>query len=738
MRCYTALLLVTAKLAAARYELSTPNASPYSFAVTEGNRTVVSSIEILTSASDYNATPVSASSAAEVDIAAEFVSDTVAKIQINASSAYVGAAISGDSDALSYGVWEYPWHGKVSNENVTYEIKGLGEMEGINWCNARAPFYLTNAGYGVYIDTLAMGLFDFSSPDSTRFVFNTSSLTIYLILPTAPNDFKSILSQFASLSSYIFMPPDSAYGPIIYSDNWETDFHGTVSNAQENYYDVVDHLHAHRIRASAMFADRPYGTGNGSWGNFDFNRTAYPAPAADFIANLTARGFDFQVWVANRATPDTLLSNASIANDWLFSIDDAAIQGGLAGPALNLSIPAAYAFFAAQLTAFTDVGVRGFKIDRGEENEMPSWEQNVQMTLFEQLCHESMAAAYGTETSSSSSSLPFFSFARSAVDRARSVAAVWNGDAHANFTGLAASVASGVRAGLLGFAMWGSDTGGYVREVGYPVPSEEVWARWMAFAAFSPMYEIMLGTGATPWYAPYADGGPLVDVFAATAATHHALLPYVRSYVYGAHGGDGLPVVRALFLEEPADARAWGGGEGGAWVDSEYFFGAELLVAPFVAAGGEREVYFPGSGGCAYVEYFNKSDVFRGGETVKVALGLRDIPVYVRAGAIVPRGDVFRANDRWTEDWTPYLDIEVFPAWDVPRSVFEYFNKEKGEVVEVVMTVDEGRRQVKVEYGDVGFGGSVVFYLKGEVKKVDLVAAGGEAIVEGVSSLFEV
>ncbi|KAF4303866.1 Glycoside hydrolase family 31 [Botryosphaeria dothidea] len=725
MRCFPLLSLATTAASAAQYDISIPSLDPYNIKILWGNESVVESIAPLTGTHNYTASPISASDAGAISngsgtITSDFLSSTIAKIQINSSSAYVGAEIGASSEALRYGVWEYPWDGKVANENVTFEIKGVGEATGVNWCNARAPFFLTNAGYGMYIDTLAMGLFDFSDPASSRFVFNASSLTIYVILPTAPNDYKSILTQYAELSSYIFMPPDTAYGPIIFSDNWETDFHGDVSNAQENYYDVITHLFDNRIRASAFFADRPYGTGNGSWGNFDFNLTAYPTPA-EFIANLTDRGFDFQVWVANRATPDTLLWNASVANDWLFDFDYATLQGSLAGPALNLSIPEAYDFFSDHLQAFTDLGVKGYKIDRGEEEEMPVWEQNIQMALFEQLCHDTMAAAWGAGN--------FFSFARSAVDRARSHAAVWNGDSHANFTGLAYSVASGIRAGLLGFSMWGSDTGGYVREGGAPVPSEEVWARWMHLAAFSPLYELMLGTGATPWYAPYSPD--LVAVFRETADLHHRLLPYIRSYTYAAHT-TGLPVMRALFLEEPADKAAW------VHADDEYFFGGELLVAPIVEAGGERDVYFPGSNDTLYLEYFNKSAVFRGGETETVNLGVHDVPVYVRAGAIVPRGDVFRANDRWTEDWTPYLDIEVFPAWDLPKSQFQYFNKEKEVAVDIVLTVDKETKAAKVEYGDLGFSGSIIFYVKDGAKKVDIVAGGGEAAVDGIQSLFEI
>ncbi len=127
---------------------------------------------------------------------------------------------------------------------------------GINWSNARAPFFITNAGYGVYADTLAMGNFDFTIPGQAQFIFGTSSLTYYIILPTSPGDYKSIIEAYTGLSARIELPPDSGYGPTFWSDDFEQDFHGTVSNAQENYYDVINHLYYNGIRATSMFADR--------------------------------------------------------------------------------------------------------------------------------------------------------------------------------------------------------------------------------------------------------------------------------------------------------------------------------------------------------------------------------------------------------------------------------------------------------------------------------------------------
>jgi len=101
-----------------------------------------------------------------------------------------------------------------------------------------------------------MGSFDFSQPDLASFNFNTSSLTYYIILPKEEGDFKSLIKEYMGLSSKIEMPPDSGFGPTFWSDDFTQDFHGNVTNAQENYFDVINHLTEYHIRATDMFADR--------------------------------------------------------------------------------------------------------------------------------------------------------------------------------------------------------------------------------------------------------------------------------------------------------------------------------------------------------------------------------------------------------------------------------------------------------------------------------------------------
>jgi alpha-D-xyloside xylohydrolase len=337
------------------------------------------------------------------------------------------------------------------------------------------------------------------------------------------------------------------------------------------------------------------------------------------------------------------------------------------------------------------------------------------MSLFEKLTYELMVEKWGKGK--------FYNFARSVVDRSRRHTAVWNGDAHADWTGLRYSVASGIRAGLLGFSMWGSDTGGYNRGPQYNL-TEELWARWMHFSAFSPVYEIMVGTGNTPWYEPYSKG--LVDVLKITTDLHHKLGPFIKSHTYRATQ-DGVPLMRALFLEVAEDTK-------GHDIADEYFFGDEFLVAPIVSAGGRRSVYFPS--GTKYLEYFNKTQVYPGGGAQDVRHGLESGPVFVRAGAIVPTGDVYQGNNKWTKDWKPSLHVELYPSFDVRGSKFRYFNG-KAET-NITMLTDPVFGTVYVEWGDLGVDGQISLYSKSGVGNATIEAGKkGTATFESVESLFD-
>ena len=237
--------------------------SPYALTVSNGQQ-AIENTAILAGVTNTSATPITATKNGALQdnhgqITTSIISDQVAKVSIQTDYQFVGAQFASSESSKIYGVWEYPWNEQLTNNGIAFELKGTGDSQGVNWDNARAPFYFNNDGYGVYTDTLQMGSYDFTQPGSSQFIFNTSSLVYYIILPKSPGDMKSILTAYAELSNTIFMPPDSSYGPTVWSDDWTTDLFPGAQNSQQSYYDVVDHLYDYQIHATAFFADRPYG-----------------------------------------------------------------------------------------------------------------------------------------------------------------------------------------------------------------------------------------------------------------------------------------------------------------------------------------------------------------------------------------------------------------------------------------------------------------------------------------------
>lgn len=184
--------------------------------------------------------------------------------------------------------------------------------------------------------------------------------------------------------------------------------------------------------------------------------------------------------------------------------------------------------------------------------------------------------------------------------------------------------------------------------------------------------------------------------------------------------------MRALFLEHPQDPKVY-------TTTDSYAFGEEFLVAPIVNEEGTRDVYFPI--GSSYLEYFNKTEVYQGGTTHSVTLEWEYIPVYVREGSIVPTGDIYQGNQKWSK-WEPYLEIQVFPSYSVPVSQFEYYNAAKNVVVKITMVTNAKKHSVVITYGDLGIPATIVVFGKQGEVNAKLKARGGSVNLKEFHSLF--
>lgn len=590
-------------------------------------------------------------------------------------------------DEHYYGVWEQPETGELDNRGAERPCIGFGRVGDANFANARAPFYMTSAGYGVYVQTLEVPVFRFAVDGTSGFEVPGSAATYYVLYGPGYGD---ILLRRNALIEPAFLPPLWALDSFW----WRDDHHQGQSragagNAQELVLADAEAIAEHRIHAGAIWLDRPFGTGDHGWGNMDFDQS-FPDPAA-MVRRLDEKGLALLVWVTNRCS--ARLHEEGEHREFLFGDRD--------WPAADLRIPAAYEWFQEALDAFVQLGVRGYKIDRGHEGEMPEAVENTNVYLFTKLTTEGMRRKWGEDC---------FVFARNAYDNSRQYVAVWSGDPRASFGGLRVSVQHGLRSGLIGFPMWGSDVGGYIGN-----PSKELFARWLQFGAYSPFMEVLIGPGRTVWL-DYDD--ELVAIARDCAAEHHDLIPYTRSCLHEAIR-TGMPVMRALMLAHPDDPRV-----ANLW--DAYLYGPALLVAPVLEDKTRaRQVYLPEG---RWLER-DTDTVHAGPAEVEVAAPLERIPVFIREGAIVPRGDIVRSNNDWTPDWRPSLRIEVYPS---PRVAgrFEYFT---GSVAQPITCEAEADGAFAIAMGDLGVPGVLEIRCRG----VRSVARNGQELSAGGGYTFD-
>ncbi|MGH9563907.1 MAG: TIM-barrel domain-containing protein [Terracidiphilus sp.] len=170
------------------------------------------------------------------------------------------------------------------------------------------------------------------------------------------------------------------------------------------------------------------------------------------------------------------------------------------------------------------------------------------------------------------------------------------------------------------------DTGGFI---GHPDP--ENYARWMEFAAFVPIMRVhgQFNEHRQPWVygqQAEADAKAAIDL-------RYQMIPYMYAYERRAHD-TGVGIVRPLFWEFPEDAQHTAG------ITNEWMFGDSLLVSPIVHEGQEYcTIYLPPG---EWLDYF-RGERYEGGKNIVYTVDPHtwsDIPLFVRAGSIIPTEDV--------------------------------------------------------------------------------------------------
>jgi alpha-D-xyloside xylohydrolase len=247
----------------------------------------------------------------------------------------------------------------------------------------------------------------------------------------------------------------------------------------------------------------------------------------------------------------------------------------------------------------------------------------------------------------------------------RASAAVWSGDVAARWGNLRDQISAGVNLSMSGIPNWTHDIGGFSVEDRYsrqdPAALDEwreLQVRWFEFGAFSPLFR---SHGEFPLREIYELGKGDPKTYATLAAydrQRYRLLPYIYTLGADTWFHDGT-IMRGLVMDFAADRRTWR-------IDDEYMFGPAFLVAPVTEyKARSRKVYLPA--GASWYDW-RSGALHPGGQAIEAAAPLDELPLFVRAGSIVPTGPVRQfAADQPDAPVT----LLVYPGADGQFSLYE-------------------------------------------------------------------
>ncbi|EQB12825.1 glycoside hydrolase family 31 protein [Sphingobium lactosutens] len=246
-------------------------------------------------------------------------------------------------------------------------------------------------------------------------------------------------------------------------------------------------------------------------------------------------------------------------------------------------------------------------------------------------------------------------------------AAIWSGDVASRWFDLRAQISAGVNASMSGLPNWTHDIGGFALEDRYsaekPAAADldewrELNLRWFQFGAFSPLFR---SHGEFPYREIYEispEGSPMRSSMVWYDELRYRLMPYIYTLAADTYMRDGS-IIKAMAALYPQDVAARD-------INDEYMFGDAFLVAPVTQyRARSRHVYFPGQ---AIWYDFTTGQSYRGGTNAQVSAPFERMPVFVRAGAIIPMGPVTQYVN---EKRDAPLTLAIYPGADGEFSLYE-------------------------------------------------------------------
>jgi alpha-D-xyloside xylohydrolase len=525
------------------------------------------------------------------------------------------------------------------------------------------PFFLTDAGYGVFVNSPARVSFEVASEVVSAVQFSVPGERLEYLVIYGPTP-AEILRSYTALTGRPALPPRWSFG-LWLSTSFLTDYD------EPTVMGLADGMAEHDIPLSVLHFDC-YWMKPLQWCDFEWDRDAFPEPEA-MLERLGERGLRRSVWINPYIGQRSPLFAEAARNGYLVRRPDGSVwqwDMWVAGMGLvDFTHPAAREWFAGKVRGLLESGVDAVKTDFGER--IPTdvvWadgsDPGRMHNYYSHLYNRTVFAAVEAHRGAGEAVL----FARSATVGGQRFPVHWGGDCESTYASMAESLRGGLSLGLGGFGFWSHDIGGFEG-----TPPAGLFKRWVAFGLLSSHSRLH---GSSSHRVPWAFGDEAVEVTRAFARLKNSLMPYLWAAAVQAHR-EGIPVMRAMLLEFPQDRTC-------AFLDRQYMLGPDLLVAPVFSDDGDVEVYVPAG---EWTSWWDGSAI-QGPGWVRQRHGFGSLPLLVRPGAVLAIGS---REDRPDYDDALSPTFAVFGLGDGEARTARLFDSAGAPRAEVSVTRDGDR-----------------------------------------------
>ena len=583
--------------------------------------------------------------------------------------------ISGGDKAFSRCAYRTRTYFDFAPEEI---ILGLGQNENGDWnfrnttqyihqANRKIgiPMLVSSKGYGILLSTQSAALFTENRADAYLQTEALGYLDYYFL---GGFDMLQIIRDYRQITGKAAMLPKWAYGYIQSQERYES---------EEEILAIADEFQRRDIGVDCLVLDW-MSWPDGQWGQKTFDSNRFPDPSG-MIETLHKKGIHFMLSIWPNMSSITADYKEFAEKKLLFPGTE--IYNAFKEEGREL-------YWKQVEKKLACHGIDGWWADSSEPI-TPEWEHTIEPEAgqaYSEYVHDTFAVmppekvnAFGmyhaqTIWEGQCDSFPekrVVNLTRSGwAGSQRYGTIMWSGDIAASWECLKNQVCAGLQYAASGMLYWTLDIGAFFVkkgrqwywngefDKGMEDPAyRELYIRWMEYAAFLPVFRAH-GTDVRrePW-ALGKTGTTFYEAAEVCIKGRYRLLPYLYSQAAMACKNDGM-LMRPLIFDFSEDKTVGS-------ISDQYMLGDSLLVCPIVNPGGKRLVYLP-TGGDWYD--WNTSKFYTGGQWIEVEVPLEQIPVFVRAGSVIPTQEP-GANTADMKDRD--IILQIYPGCDGHGVLYE-------------------------------------------------------------------